>query len=271
MTIASLSRGAITAVSVVGVAVGALVLGTVAARAGGVSFVADASQAHAGGDAQQGRMFVSPAGVRFETGAGERQVVQIVLPKQKLTRVLIPSEKIYFEYSGAAPLPMDRPSTPCTSSATFECHKVGDEKIGAAMAEKWTARPKGAPAAMTIWWAPKRKMVLRQNYPDGRVVQMVLTGMDTYEGRPVERWETSYRLPNGQAQKAVQLFDVKLELAVRETQPNGTTRSLSNIREMAADPAWFAVPDGYSKIDAPAPQTGAGNAERTAPVPGRAR
>ena len=241
----------------------------VPARADGVSFVADAEQAQAGGEIQHGRMFVSTDGVRFETGSGAQQVVQIVLGKQKVTRVLIPSEKIYFEYDGAAPLPVDRPDTPCTATAEMDCFKVGDEQVDGAVLEKWTANPKGIPAVMTLWWDPKRKMVLRQVYPDGRVVQMARTGTETYEGRSVERWETLYTLPTGQSQKAVQLFDTELSLAVRERHPNGTTRRLLNIKKTPANPAWFAIPDGYKKMDAPVTPTGPDAADRSAPMPGR--
>lgn len=214
-----------------------------------VSFVAEATQTHPQGGVQKGKLYVSEQGMRFETRQGPRDVVQIVLPKQKITRVLFPADKVYMEMSGASALPADRPQSPCPDSA--DCKKLGDEKLGGTVAEKWSVTQKGAPGPVTVWWDAARKMSVRQEYFDGRIAQMSLKGEEDYEGRNVERWVTDFILPNGQMSKAVQLYDPKLGVAVKEVHPNGVTRHLSNVQEQAGQAAWFDVPAGYRKVDPP--------------------
>lgn len=248
-----------TLIAVVGMV--CVLAGADTAAAGGTAFVADALQTFPNGAAQRGRLFVGPAGMRFESGAGPRQTIEIVLPKQKLTRILLPSEKVYFERPGAVPMPTDRPAKPCRDMAGLTCEKVGTDKLDDTNTEKWRAQVEGAPGGMMMWWDPARKMILRQEYPDGRVMHMTRRGTENYEGRTVERWDVAYTTPAGPMWRAVHLYDAKLGVSVHETSPDGMMRRLSNIKETAADPKWFEVPDDYRKIESPqppAPPAGAG-------------
>lgn len=227
-----------------------------AVAAEGVAFTADAFQVLPNGAAQHGRLSVAAAGMRFEAGAGPHRTIEIVLPKQKLTRILLPVEKIYFERPGAAPLPTDRPSKPCSAVPGLRCEKVGSDKLDDTNTEKWRAQMNGAPGSVMMWWDPARKMILRQEYPDGRVMQMTRRGTEDYEGRMVERWDVAYTMPAGPMWRSVHLYDAKLAVSVQETGPDGMMRRLSNIKETAADPKWFEVPKDFRKIDeAPARPT----------------
>jgi len=219
------------------------------AWAGGVSFTADAVQTYPNGGAQRGKIFVADEGIRFELITGARRVVQIVLPAKKVTQVLFPDDKVFIEYPGAATLPTDRPSTPCQQSQGLKCEKIGTDKLGDSEAEKWKMAPEGAPSAILMWWDPIRKMMLRQELPDGRVIQMTKMGSEDYQGRTVERWDTRYMMPSGQMFSTVQLFDAKLGITVREARPDGVMRLLRDIREVEADPAWFQIPEDYRKVE----------------------
>lgn len=249
--------------------VAAVLWGAGALAADGTAFTADALQTYPNGAAQHGRLFVGPGGIRFESGAGPRQTIEIVLPKQKLTRILLPAEKIYFERPGAAPMPTDRPAKPCPAVPGLKCEKVGADKLDDTNTEKWRAQMNGAPGGVMMWWDPARKMILRQEYPDGRVMQMTRRGTEDYEGRTVERWDVSYAMPAGPVWRAVHLYDAKLAVSVQETGPDGMMRRLSRIKETAADPAWFDVPKDYRKIDSPTPRPMPGATSPQGPAPAR--
>lgn len=231
------------------------------AEAAGQTFTADAIQSHPSGASQKGRLFVSDMGVRFESGSGPLRIVRIVLPKEDVTRVLYPRDKVYMEYPGAAALPTDSPTQPCPKAPGVACEKVGLDTLNGIKTEKWRIAPQGVPKAMMVWWSPAHRMAVRQEFPNGRLMEMAMRGTESYEDRTVERWETSYVFPNGRAQRTVKLYDPALGLAVSETLPNGMSRRLTNIQLTKADPVWYAIPKDFKRAEAPQDRNPGGQPE----------
>lgn len=233
----------------------ALVLaGSHQAGAESPSFVADMVQSHPQHGTQQGRMFSSPEGVRVETQQQGRQVVQISLPKLGVMRMLFPQERTYMEHAVPAVTDMTQPETPCAGVGEAKCERVGSEKLGAVTADKYVItapqRAQGqAPATLLVWWDPQRKMPLRQEFSDGGVMNVTFKGPATHEGRPVEQWESTAKSGKGETQTTQQLFDTELGLAVREDFGGGAVRELRNIKIVKPDPSWFAVPQGFTKVE----------------------
>jgi len=227
------------------------------AWAGTVAFTADAVQNHPRMGAQSGRLAVSEKGIRFESVQQGRQTIQIVLPAEGVTRVLYPRDRVFMEWKGAPDMTPAgaRPDTPCPKTPQgapkITCKEDGTDKISGIDTRKWTLTRAGTPGSILIWWDPTRKMALRQESHDGRVMMLNLQGEIDYESRKVEQWESTMTSPNGQMQKAMQLFDPELGISVNEVHPNGMMRGLSNIKIGEPDPTLFEVPKDYRKIDPP--------------------
>ena len=244
--------------SLIAISAALLSLGTAEAVAGGVSFVADTHESYPKQGTVQGRMYVSEQGMRMERVQSGEQVVQISLPKQGIMRILFPAKRTYMEMkapAGGGAGPGAKPENPCMGVAADRCKRLGAEAIGGIKAEKWQVSPQGAKGSAMVWWDPERKLSLRQELPDGSSSQMNFKGMADYEGRKVERWEMVSVSAKGQQQKAEQLMDRELGIAVREQFPGGILRELRNIRLTKADPSWFQIPQGF-RLQQPQQQGG---------------
>jgi len=234
------------------------------ARAENPSFMADVVQSHPQGGSQKGRIFVAPQGMRMEFSNQGRTMVQIMLPAQGVSRYLDPEQKTFMEWKGpvSQQTPGSQPDNPCQSFPNATCNKVGVEKLGDANTEKWQVTANQGHQSVMIWWDAGRKMIRRQQFSDGRVMHTAPAGTVDYEGRKVERWTATFTSRGQKAQTAERLYDPVLGLAVKEQMPNGMTRSLHNIRVTQPDPAWFAVPAGYKKVDPPKQQQIQGGQQR---------
>lgn len=232
---------------------GALLCAASGAFADGVSFTADAIQTHPQQGSEQGRLFVSDRGMRMERSQQGQTIVQISLPAEGIVRMLNPQHQTYMEMRTPAGGPGSgiKPENPCMGLGADRCKKGGIEAIGSAKAEKWTLTPEQAQGPIAIWWDPDRKLAVRQQFPDGTAMQMTMAGETTWEGRKVEKWQMTSTSAKGEVQKAEQLFDRELNMAVREQFPNGVVRELKNIKLVKADPAWFEVPKGYKEQQVP--------------------
>ncbi|MBT3239149.1 MAG: hypothetical protein HOK06_02450 [Rhodospirillaceae bacterium] len=228
-----------------------------AAAKGAKSFTATAVQTAPNTQSQSGKIFVSDTGTRFEFSEYGRDVVQITLTDKKLMRVLFPADKFYIETTTPkeTPITAAKSTTPCPSTPAMVCRKLGNEKFGTMDVERWSQSITGLKGEATLWWDPKRKMIVRQEYPDGRVMQMQLSNKDAYNGRDTERWDISYVQQGRTMARAVRLIDVELGIIVKEQSPSGMIRELRDLKAVNASPEWFTVPDGYQKIEPPKPET----------------
>ena len=218
-----------------------------------VAFSADVVQAQPGRDVRSGRLIVGAPGSRFEFQMRGRPVVQISIASKNLVRLLFPLDRTYLEWTTAegASSPEQRPADPCTPSAELECKRDGDDTIAGIKVERWTIKPAGASAPIRTWWDKSRRMPLRQETPAGHLMQAVMIGAETYEQRPVERWEIIYMSPAGQYRRDFVLYAPDLKMAVVERDPTGAMREMRNIVVAAPDAALFDVPQGFTKIEQP--------------------
>jgi hypothetical protein len=248
----------------------ALVCAASGALAEGVSFTADAVQTHPQQGSEQGKLFVADRGMRMERSQQGRTMVQISLPGEGIMRVLDPAQRTYMEARTPTGGPGSgiKPDTPCMGLGADRCKMIGTEAIGSVKAEKWTLTPEQAPGAIVVWWDPERKLAVRQQFPDGGTMQMTMAGETTWEGRKVETWRMTSTSAKGEIQRAEQLFDRELNIAVREQFPNGLLRELRNIKLVKAEAAWFDVPEGFK--EQAMPQAGAAGTAGQQPMTGGA-
>lgn len=227
------------------------------AAADGASFVADTVETYPDQGTVQGRMYVSDQGMRMERTQRGEQVVQISLPNQGIIRILFPRQRTYMEtrVPAGAGGPGIKPDNPCSGAPAAKCRKLGAEELSGIKTEKWELMPDKAPGPVLIWWDTARGISLRQEFHDGSMSQMVYKGQADYEGRKVERWEMVRVTAKGEEQRAEQLMDRELGIAVRERFPTGALRELRNIRVTKPDPSWYAVPQGF-RLQQPRQQPG---------------
>lgn len=215
-------------------------------------FTAMAVQSVNGQQTQSGQIFVSGTNTRFEYVEQGRQIVKIVLPQEKIMRILFPQEKVYMEIAAPGDVPMmaGKAETPCPPVDGLTCTKVGDAKYGDLDVQQWTQYHAPSKSTSTIWWEPKRNLIVRQEFPDGRVMQMTMTGNVKYDGRDAESWDIVMANPNGQTVTANRLIDVDLGIIVKDSMPtSGMSRELHNLKVVKADASWFSVPAGYQRIE----------------------
>ena len=226
-----------------------------AAMAGGKKpFTATAVQSVKDQQAQSGTIFVSDNGTRFEYVERGRQMVKIVLPKQKIMRILFPQEKLYMEIQAPAdtPMPAGESDSPCPPIDGLTCQKIADAKFGDLDVEQWQQFHAPSNSTSMLWWEPVRNMIVRQEFPDGGIMQLTMAGKVDFDGRATERWDVSMAGPDGKVMTAHRLVDTDLGIIVREENPAaGMVRELRDLKVADSDRAWFDVPAGYQRIDAP--------------------
>lgn len=218
-------------------------------------FTALAVQTAPNGASQDGRIFVSDQGTRYEFSEQGRDIVQIILPEQKIMRILFPKDKVYMETQAPADtaVAMAKTSSPCPPVDAITCDRVGMDKFGAIDVERWQQSIEGLQGTSTLWWDPKRKMIVRQEYPDGRIMQLQMTGEVDFNGRKAENWVISYAQPGQQVTTGLRLVDTDVGIIVKEQSPTGLVRELRDLKVVEVDPTWFTVPEGYQRIDPPQP------------------
>lgn len=219
-------------------------------------FTAIAVQTVPNGPTQEGRIYVSGVNTRFEFTEHGRDVIQIILPEQRLMRILFPKDKVYIEIDAPndAPVTSGRPKTPCPPMEAMTCEKLGMDKFGELDVERWSQTVKGVEGSSTLWWEPQRKMIVRQEYTDGRILQLQLAEETVLNGRKTEHWLLAIAQPGQQVVSGSRFLDTELGIVVKEQSPSGMVRELRNLQAVKADPKWFAIPPGYQRIEAPKPQ-----------------
>lgn len=231
---------------------GAFAIDCPPAFAGNVEFVADAVQAIPGQQAKSGKLHVGKLGSRFEFTENNQPIVHITRT-DGIVRILFPATHSYMEFKappGAVPSSMT-PDAPCAPAPGIECRLDGDEETPLGKLQKWTITAQGGPSPMRIWWDAARRLPLRQELPDGSVMQAAPQGAQQYDGRNVETWDITLAPKGGQHVKGLVLYAPDLGLTVKEQQPAGATRELRNITVKALDPLLLEVPQGYTRMDPP--------------------
>ena len=235
-----------------------LITGSAGMQIQAAEFTADAVETRPGQQLRYGKLTVKDHLSRFEFQVRGNPVVQITDKAANITRFLSPLSHTYFEVKGTPDAAADGDfsnATPCPKVPGITCVKDREEQLGGFKVEKYRVSADKIKRSVYVWWDPKRKMALRREYLNGGVQQMIMHGVMPYdEGRKAENWEVLYMSPFGSYQRGSVQYDPDLGIAVMQNFPNGTSRSLNNIKVKTVDDALFAIPERYKKIDAPKPQ-----------------
>jgi hypothetical protein len=225
-------------------------------------FTADAIETEPGRDMRYVRMFVGEKGSRYEFQISGQPVVQIVKPGEGVALTLFPLSRTYLE-SRSSPDTSPagfRPMAACQPSPLVDCKMEAETQAGSPSPQKierWTVTSKAEPGGVRLWWDTQRKIAVRQEFPDGRVMQANMLGTLSFDNRTVENWEFLYLAPSGSYQRGMTLFSPELGFAVAEKQPGGVSRELRNIQLGELDAKLFEAPEGYKKMESAQPVRGA--------------
>lgn len=246
--------------SILTIALTALGLGTAipALAEGPADFTATAIQSMPNQPEQIGLIAKSAQNLRFEFEQNGVALIKILRPTEGLVLILDPQNQTYIEFTGP-PVPIaeiEGRSTPCPTktpeTAAQRCERSGsDVIISGVQTERWLlGYPDQQPEV--ILWDPARRHALRQDFPNGSIMQMTFQAMDTIDGREAEHWTIALTSPNQPPLTGDWWFSSELRMVVREALPGGETRRLENITVGPVDPALFQVPEGWQKQQAPA-------------------
>ncbi len=260
----------------IGVTAAAILAGLLAlgaqADSGQVQFSAEMVRHGPDGKTVNGRMYVGDGRTRMEMSQPGREVVRISDRGRRMEWILFPAEKGYLERGAppaaeGAPAPNAPPSAetdPCAGMAGLTCRRLGVEDVSGRPAVKWemSMTHEGKTLTGVQWLDQERGIPLRHQMPDGQTMELKMLGTETFEGRVVEKWETTTTVPGQQPTVTFQWYDPELKLAVRDELAGGFVSELKNIRIGPQPDSLFAVPDGYTRMTAP---PGGGQPPKPAP------
>jgi hypothetical protein len=240
----------------------AAALGSQQAVAAGAQFAADMVRQGPDNQSASGKMFVGDGRTRMEMSQQGHTVVRISDQKRGMEWILFPEDKTYLErgprpgFDPGAPPPAPSAETdPCTGIQGLACRRAGIEDVNGRPAVKWemTATDQGKTLTGAQWVDVQRGLPVKQQMPNGQSIELKLIGNEKVDGRSVEKWEMTVRVPNQAPTSTFQWYDPELKLAVREEFPGGYVSELKNVRVGPQPDDLFQVPAGYTRKAMPAP------------------
>ncbi len=233
-----------------------LAVAALPAAAADISFMAEAVEKAPGQAARTARIYRMGDAMRMETLEPGERMVRIVLPGQGVMRLLDPQNKVYMEVQGT-PVPSGSamPANPCAGAPPdANCRMTGTANLGGTQTERYELQDPQSGASVAMFWDPQRHQVLRQEMPDGTVLEKSYLGPGQHLGRSVEHWRTVLTKPEGGSEAGEWWYDPEIEMVVREERADGYTRELTSIQVGQVDPHLFQVPSDYRQKEPPAPQ-----------------
>jgi len=234
---------------------GLLVGNTVFAFEVTTEFSADAVQRAPDRAEYRARMYVSKNAVRTDSVINKIAVTEIMKSRKQVRLLLVAKDKIYFQQKSTQveKINSDKPAAkkPCTGLKDTTCEMLGKEKINNRQTEKWqfVVKRNGQTYRSLHWIDVKRKMPVREFFPDGTVTELSINGKEKMNGRETEKWLLQTTRPDGQQLSSKQWYDPELGLTIREEVPGGFIRELQNIKTGRQDKKLFAIPAGYKKVE----------------------
>ncbi len=202
------------------------------------------------------RLYVGATGVRTEFEKNGRELVQIIVPEERISWLISPKEKTY-EIHHLPSLPPElaamavTPVSPCSTVATASCRRVGTERVGGREAEKWhVTHQRDATRTMQVWVDKDHRFVLRQTVDGELTFERRFIGIEQRDGRQLEKWESSSRTAAGRLARGHEWYDPELHVATRQELPGAYVRELRDIRAGKQPEELFQIPSGYRKVEA---------------------
>ncbi|MDH5473890.1 MAG: hypothetical protein OEY61_13660 [Gammaproteobacteria bacterium] len=197
------------------------------------------------------KLFVSKKAVRSESIVNGQNIVEIVYPDEGRAVLINQPVKAYQERTFTVQNNKETSSNPCAQILHSECKKLGTETIDGLKTEKWQiiSNNQGKRLRTLHWIDVKRKLALREFFPDGTVAELKMVKKEKLNGRDTEKWERSLSRPDGTTTSSFQWYDIGLGIAIKEELPGGYIRELKNIKIASQPGKLFNIPDDFNRID----------------------
>jgi Domain of unknown function (DUF4412) len=195
------------------------------------------------------KIFVSTQAVRREMNMNGQDVVEIVYPEQGKA-LLINDQMRSFKERRFPAQSKDDNKTPCAQISNSICEKIGSENIDGIKTEKWQiiSNENGKNMRTLHWIDVKRKLAIREFFPDGSVSELKMIKKEKINKRNTEKWERTLSRPDGKNIKSYQWYDKQLKIAIKEVRPNGFSRELKNVKVGKQKDKLFELPVGYMQV-----------------------
>ncbi|MGB5397192.1 MAG: hypothetical protein WBN96_08590 [Gammaproteobacteria bacterium] len=204
-------------------------------------------------------MFWSQGNVRFEYLEDGVPMVQIV-DKTKSKIIWLDTENKIFierELENAHPPELTVKSkqldkNPCAVFVGAECTRLKEVVINERNAVKWliTLNVQGEDRHVFQWLDKKLNIPLRQQNPDGSMLDVVVQENLEMNGRKVRKHEIYAVGPDGVRNHSIQWHDAELEIVLRQQNDDGTMDELRNIKVEQIGNDKFSIPKDYKQFDA---------------------
>jgi len=221
-----------------------------------VSFTADAIQLR-GSEIGHARMYWNDGSVRFEYLDQGVPMVQIFDNKNRKVIWLDTERKVYMQRELTEPqiLPANPEAVekfnPCDSFREAECNRLKSAEINGRQTDKWllTFNVDGRDRHVFQWIDQEHQILVRQENPDGSVLDVKILDNQEVNGRPVRKVDMIAISPDGSSVHGIQWFDTELNIVVRQQADDGSIDELRNIRVEDVNPGLFAIPEGYKSVE----------------------
>jgi hypothetical protein len=223
-----------------------------------VEFSAETIESQPGQGQRKGNLYVGKDRVRSDVDLNGEKIIQIIDLGRQEAIVINVAQKSYMRRR-ASSLEIQSQSlsasdtSPCAGMQNLVCKELGAETVNGRNTLKWEISNPAAGQEGTIrfWLDAEHRIPVRQEMPDGSIMEQRVLGRETVNGRNTEKWEVTVRRPEGQSQASLQWYDPQIRMNVREQLPGGFTRNLINIKLQSQPADLFSIPEGYSEIAMP--------------------
>ena len=221
-----------------------------------VSFTAEMVQVQ-GGEPVIARVFWSDDRVRFEYQDQGVPMAKIFDSKQNRVVWLDTENKVYIQREAAQTQRQqrqrasraadDKPYNPCEVFQQAQCIRLKSAIINDRNTDKWliTFDVDGRDEHMFQWIDKQYRIPIRQENPDGSILDVRIVDGVEMNGRKVYKVEMLSIAPDGKRSNAIQWYDSELNVVVRQQDDNGTVEELRNIRLEPVSEDKFTIPEGY--------------------------
>lgn len=225
-------------------------------NANAVSFIADAVQLR-GTDTSHAKMYWNDGSVRFEYMDQGVPMVQIFDNKNHKVIWLDSEKKVYIqrELTDEQAVPVTtrtaKKYNPCSDFPDAECTHLKSAEMNDRQTDKWliTLNVDGKDLHVFQWIDKKHQMLVRQENPDGSVLDIKIQDDQELNGRKVRKVDMIAISPDGSSVQGIQWYDSELDIVVRQQANDGAIDELRNIKIETVKPEMFAVPEGFKTID----------------------
>ncbi len=223
-----------------------------------VEFVADTIESQEGQGERKGRLYVGKERIRTDTELNGDTVTQIIDLGRQEAIVISNAQKSYMRRTAGEGEVISQGSfkadaNPCAGMKHLVCKQAGSDTVNGRKAQKWevSAAAGQQGGAMMVWLDAEHGFPIRQQMPDGSVLEMRLLKQEQVNGRNTEKWEMQASRPDGQSQVSWRWYDPEIKMNIREEMPGGFSRNLTNIKLQAQPADLFSIPEGYTEMTMP--------------------